>query len=118
MIQVKRIYDKLEPDDGFRVLVDRLWPRGISKERAKISMWLQEIAPSNGLRQWFAHDPNKWPEFKRRYFAELKVNQNLVQLLIRKANEDKVTLLYGAKDTLYNNAMALNEFIKRHRIVE
>jgi len=110
MIKIKRIYETPSDGDGFRVLVDRLWPRGISKEKAKIDLWLKDIAPSDQLRKWFAHDPAKWEDFKRRYFKELDkkkvlVNKNLKQF------KGGITLLYAAKDDKHNNAQALKEYI-------
>ncbi len=110
MIKIKRIYEDAEESDGFRILVDRLWPRGLSKDRAKVELWLKDIAPSDNLRKWFAHDPEKWGEFKRRYFEELKDKKEL-DLIIEKAHGG-VTLLYGTKDERHNNAAALKEYIE------
>jgi uncharacterized protein YeaO (DUF488 family) len=112
MIKIKRVYDKMEESDGFRILVDRLWPRGLGKEKAKVDFWLKDIAPSDALRKWFAHDPKKWDEFRRRYFEELKDKKRLIDLIIEKARS-KVTLLYGAKEEKYNNAAALKEYIEK-----
>lgn len=112
MLFIKRIYDLPSDDDGFRILVDRLWPRGVSKEKAKIDLWLKEIAPSNELRKWFGHEPGKWVEFKRRYFDELK-NNSAVNLLRDYMKKGRVTLLYSAKDEKYNNAVALKEFLEK-----
>lgn len=112
MIKIKRVYDEPEESDGFRILVDRLWPRGLSKEKVKVDLWLKEIAPSDALRKWFAHEPEKWEEFKRRYFEELKDKKGLIDVIIEKARS-KVTLLYGAKEEKYNNAAALKEYIER-----
>lgn len=112
MIEVKRVYEAADEEDGFRILVDRLWPRGLSKNEARIDLWLKEIAPSDGLRRWFAHDPKRWREFKERYFAELDRKSELVNLIVGKANEGKVTLLYGAKNEQFNNAVALKEYIE------
>jgi len=111
MIHVKRVYDVPEKSDGLRVLVDRLWPRGINKEKAKIDLWLKDIAPSDMLRKWFTHDPAKWNEFKHRYFKELDNKMESVDLILNKAKREVVTLLYGAKDERYNNAVALKEYI-------
>jgi uncharacterized protein YeaO (DUF488 family) len=113
-IVIKRVYDPPLQDDGYRVLVDRLWPRGLSKAQAKIDLWLKDAAPSAELRRWFNHDPTKWREFKRRYFAELKQHADLTSQLKMKAESNRVTLLYGAKDTVHNNALALKEYLKTH----
>lgn len=113
MIKLKRVYGSKDSTDGYRVLVDRLWPRGVSKDEAHIDLWLKEIAPSNALRQWFNHDPKKWPEFKERYQAELKANQaNFDQLQSLVKKEKTLTLLFGAKDLEHNNAVVLLELLK------
>ena len=114
MINLKRIYDKSPAPDGYRVLVDRLWPRGISKEKAKLDLWLKDIAPSNDLRKWFAHDPAKWPEFQQKYFRELDANVTAVEQLreIIKTHT-AVTLLFGAKDEIHNNAVALQDYLSK-----
>ncbi len=112
-IQIKRIYEEQEKSDGFRILVDRLWPRGVSKEEARLDLWLREIAPSTELRKWFGHDPKKWEEFKKRYKKELKdKNELLSQLKELEKNYKEITLLYGAKDTEHNEAMVLLDLIK------
>ena len=110
MIKVKRVYEPIDKDDGIRVLVDRLWPRGISKD--KIDIWLKDIAPREDLRKWFNHDPSKWEEFKRKYFEELDKNPKIEILLqlIRKGNN--VTLVYASKSP-YNNAVALKEYLEK-----
>lgn len=113
MIAVKRVYDEVGSEDGFRILVDRLWPRGISKERARIDEWMKDVAPSDELRRWYLHDPQKWPEFKKRYGEELRKKAHLVSKLRQKANSGRVTLLYAAKDEDRNNAVALREIIQR-----
>ncbi|HYA11902.1 MAG TPA: DUF488 domain-containing protein [Thermodesulfovibrionales bacterium] len=113
MIKVKRIYDPVSPDDGKRILVDRLWPRGIKKDKAKIDEWLKDIAPSNGLRKWFSHDPDKWKEFKNRYIKELKDNSELIERLRAVTKKEKVTLLFSAKDVEHNNAVVLKEVIEK-----
>jgi len=110
MIKIKRIYEAPSNGDGFRVLVDRLWPRGISKDKAKIDLWLKDIAPSDQLRKWFAHDPEKWENFKRRYFKELDKKKDLVNKNLKQF-KDGITLLYAAKDDKHNNAQALKEYI-------
>jgi uncharacterized protein YeaO (DUF488 family) len=113
MIKIKRFYDPPAEDDGLRVLVDRLWPRGVAKEKAKIDLWLKEVAPSDGLRKWFSHGPEKWEEFKNKYEAELKSKQELL-LKIRALEKEKgtVTILYSAKDKEHNNAVALGYILK------
>jgi uncharacterized protein YeaO (DUF488 family) len=112
MIKAKRIYELPAKEDGFRILVDRLWPRGIQKEKAKIDLWLKEIAPSDELRKWFAHDPQKWEEFERKYAKELDTKQELLNEIRQRAKEKgAVTLLYSAKDTEHNNAVALRTLL-------
>ena len=113
MVRIRRVYDEHKKSDGARVLVDRIWPRGLSKERAGLDQWLKEIAPSTGLRKWFGHDPEKWAEFKRKYFTELDTKEDLVHWLWDKSKEGHVTLLYGAKDEKNNNAAALKEYLER-----
>lgn len=116
MLQIKRIYEPYEKDDGFRILVDRLWPRGISKEKARLDLWLKEVAPSTALRKWFGHEPKKWPEFKKRYKEELRENKHLVsQLKSLERKHGKVTLLYATRDKKHNEAVVLAELIKRIR---
>jgi uncharacterized protein YeaO (DUF488 family) len=112
-IHLKRAYDAPETSDGYRVLVDRLWPRGISKEDIKIDLWLKEIAPSGDLRKWFGHDPEKWNEFKKRYFKELDDRPDVVKQLADKVNQGPVTLVFAAKDEEFNNAVAIKEFLQR-----
>ncbi len=113
-IEIKRVYEKPGKEDGFRILVDRLWPRGLTKEKAKVDLWLKEIAPSTELRKWFAHDPEKWKEFKKRYLAELKENKEPVLQLKDKIKQGNVTLVYAAKDETHNEAQALlNKFKKK-----
>jgi uncharacterized protein YeaO (DUF488 family) len=114
MIRIKRVYNDSEKSDGTRVLVDRVWPRGLSKERAGLDQWLKEIAPSTGLRKWFRHDPDKWGEFKRKYFTELDAKEDLVHWLLDKSKDEHLTLLYGAKDEKNNNAAALKEYLERN----
>jgi uncharacterized protein YeaO (DUF488 family) len=110
-IFLKRVYATPSKDDGFRILVDRLWPRGLSKEKAKADLWLKEVAPSDSLRKWFGHDQSKWKEFKRRYLKELAAKKEVVELIVQKAITVKVTLLYGAADEKHNNALILIGFI-------
>lgn len=118
-IQVKRVYDPPAPEDGYRVLVDRLWPRGLSKDRAAVNEWLREVAPSTDLRRWFAHDPARWAEFKRRYSAELAAPaaREAIARLQTLAADGEITLLYAATEEVHNNAVALREYLawSRHR---
>ncbi|HNR24761.1 MAG TPA: DUF488 domain-containing protein [Candidatus Bipolaricaulis anaerobius] len=114
MIKVKRVYDPAAPEDGLRVLVDRLWPRGLSRERAQVNLWLKDVAPDSELRKWFSHDPEKWPEFKRRYFAELATQTDLLATIAEEARDGVVTILYGAKDRQHNNALALKEYMETY----
>lgn len=114
-IQIKRVYASPDPDDGVRILIDRLWPRGLSKEAAAVDDWLKDCAPSDELRKWFAHDASKWAEFKRRYFAELAEHEDLLEPVRTRARAKRVTLLFGAADVEHNNAVALLEYLKRTR---
>lgn len=111
-LQSRRVYEPPAADDGIRILVDRLWPRGVSKEQAKIDDWLKEIAPSQDLRRWFGHDRTRWPEFKRRYFQELAEKRELVDALLARAAKEKLTFLYAARDEQCNNAVALVEYLR------
>lgn len=111
MLKLKRIYDPPSKGDGKRVLVDRLWPRGIRKEDARVDEWLKDIAPSDELRRWFSHDPSKWEEFKRRYKEELKDKREIIERLKTEAKKGMVTLLYAAKDEEHNNAVVLKEVV-------
>ncbi len=114
MLHVKRIYDEASRKDGARVLVDRVWPRGVSKREAMIDRWMKDVAPSTELRKWFNHDEGRWREFKRRYFRELKKDHvELVGELTRSAKKGTVTLLYSAKDRDHNQAQALREYLLR-----
>lgn len=109
---VKRIYEPAAASDGYRVLVDRIWPRGLSKSKARVDVWLKDIAPSTKLRQWFGHEPAKWPEFQKRYRTELNDNHDALQMLYAVLREHPtVTLLFGARDTAHNNAVALGAFL-------
>ncbi|SEO66954.1 DUF488 domain-containing protein [Nitrosovibrio sp. Nv6] len=112
-IRIKRVYEPPEKEDGTRILVDRLWPRGLTKAKADVHLWLKEIAPSTELRKWFSHDTDKWVEFKKRYRAELKGNDEQVALLKEKIKNGVVTLVYGAKDEAHNEAVVLQEFLRR-----
>lgn len=111
-IRIKRAYEKPSDDDGFRILVDRLWPRGISKERAVIDFWPKELAPSTELRRWYNHDPEKWQEFKSRYSTELQDNPELMEELLDFMRKGPVTFVYSSKERELNNAVALKEFIE------
>lgn len=112
-IKVKRIYEAYSKQDGVRILVDRLWPRGIKKEDAKINFWMKDIAPSNELISWFSHDPDKWNEFTKKYFNELNKNTTLCEELLNKG-KDTITLLYSAKDEEHNQAIALKQFLEKY----
>ncbi len=111
-VGLKRAYDKPSADDGYRILVDRVWPRGISKDDAKIDKWLKDIAPTKELRKWFGHDAEKWPEFKKRYFRQLEERSEAVDEVKQRAGEKTVTLVYAAKDEDHNNAVALKEYLE------
>ncbi len=111
-ILTKRIYQAYSPDDGYRVLVDRLWPRGVSKEEARLNEWLKNIAPSTELRKWFDHDAQKFDEFYNRYKAELQEKPELVEHLLKVSEDQVVTLLYAAKEEKYNHASVLKEFLE------
>ena len=108
-VKIKRVYEKPSNEDGMRILVDRLWPRGLTKEKAAVDLWLKDIAPSTELRKWFGHDPNKWKEFMKRYRLELKKNKKQALLLKEQARRGTVTLLYGAKDEEHNEAIVLKQ---------
>ena len=112
MIRVKRVYDPPSGDDGERILVDRLWPRGLTKERARIDLWLKEVAPTTELRGWYGHDPARWEEFRRRYRAELSAKQDLIRTLKEKASQGTVTLVYSSREQLLNNAVALKMILE------
>ncbi len=115
MIQLKRAYAAAAKSDGARYLVERLWPRGVKKDWLQVEAWLKDVAPSTRLRQWFSHDPAKWPEFRRRYFEELKANPTAWQSLLAAARRGRVTLVYSSHDTEHNNAVALKEFLEQRR---
>ena len=112
-IKIKRVYEEPDKDDGVRILVDRLWPRGLTKEKASLDLWLKEIAPSTELRKWFGHDPDKWKGFRRRYETEIRHNHDLVKVLMDKAKGGTVTLLYGTRDQQHNEALVLKQFLER-----
>jgi uncharacterized protein YeaO (DUF488 family) len=113
MFKIKRIYDPPAAEDGKRVLVDRLWPRGMAKDEARIDEWLKEIAPSDELRKWFGHDPARWEEFRKRYREELKAHGDLLDKLRSEAKKGTVTLLFAAKDAEHNNAVVLKEMLAK-----
>ena len=118
MFKLKRVYEEPSPQDGFRVLVERLWPRGLSKDRARVDLWLKDVAPSTELRKWFGHDPAKWKEFQERYIAELtelQTKTDALRLLKEKAREGVVTLVYAAHDEEHNSALVLKQFLQRRK---
>lgn len=110
-IKIKRVYEQPDTGDGKRILVDRLWPRGLTKEKASVDVWLKEIAPSTKLRKWFGHDPAKWKEFQKRYKQELKSNNEQVLILKEEVKKGIATLVYGAKDEEHNEALVLKELL-------
>ena len=110
-IRIKRAYEEPDREDGTRILVDRLWPRGLTKEKARVDLWLKDVAPSTELRKWFAHDPGKWSEFQSRYLEELKRNKEQLSLLRQEAAKGTVTLVYGAKDQQHNEAVILQRLL-------
>ena len=113
MLRIKRVYEEPAKEDGFRVLIDRLWARGLTKEKARVDLWLKDIAPSDALRKWYHHDPEKWVEFKRKYFSELKDKKESLDLIENKAKKGTVTLLFGSKEERFNNAQALKEYFQK-----
>ncbi len=114
MIHLKRVYEEPSQKDGMRVLVERLWPRGLTKERAAVDLWLKDVAPSPELRKWFGHDPARWEQFQDRYRQELRQQKDAVQLLKQKGKEGTVTLVYAARDEEHNGALALKRFLQGH----
>jgi uncharacterized protein YeaO (DUF488 family) len=114
MLALKRVYENATPDDGVRFLVEKLWPRGIKKTDLKMDAWLKNVAPSDALRRWFAHDPKKWPEFRRRYFGQLDSHPEAWEPIRSAARHGRVTLVYSSHDTEHNNAVALKEYIQAH----
>ena len=113
MIRVKRAYEPAAKSDGCRVLVERLWPRGVSKARLRLDEWAKDVAPSATLRRWFGHDPERWPEFRSRYYAELRAHEGAWQPLLTAARRGRVTLIYAAHDVAHNGAIALKAFLDR-----
>lgn len=110
-IKIKRVYEKPEKKDGYRILVDRLWPRGMTKEKAALDLWLKEIAPTTELRKWFNHDPEKWKEFIKKYLKELKENEEPVSILKDYLEKGPVTLIHAAKDEAHNEALVIKDFV-------
>ena len=115
MIRLKRVYDEPAEQDGLRILVERLWPRGVSKEKAAVDLWLRELAPSAELRKWFGHDPAKWDEFRKRYRAELEEKGDVLVLLKHRATEGAVTFVYAAHDEQHNSAVVLKDFLEERQ---
>ena len=116
MIQVKRAYEPAAKSDGKRFLVDRLWPRGVAKDALRAQAWLKDVAPSDALRRWFNHDPARWEEFRRRYFAELDARPGAWQPILEAARRGNVTLLYSAREVEHNNAVALKEYLEKRTL--
>ena len=112
-IDLKRAYEPPAASDGWRVLIDRIWPRGIAKEDLQVDAWLKDAAPSAELRKWFGHDPKKWDEFKQRYARELDQRRDAIEQLVERARTGRVTLVFGARDTAHSNAAALKEYLER-----
>jgi uncharacterized protein YeaO (DUF488 family) len=111
MIKLKRVYEEPSKEDGFRILVERLWPRGLTKERTAVDIWLKDIAPSPELRKWFGHDIAKWEEFRKRYWRELEDKQDAIKFLKQKSKDETVTFVYAARDEEHNGAVALKAFL-------
>lgn len=112
-IKIKRVYEQPDNGDGVRILVDRLWPRGLTRENASVDLWMKEIAPSTKLRKWFGHDPDKWKSFRTRYETEIRHRDDLVNVLKQKAMEGTITILYGARDQKHNEALVLKQFLEK-----
>ena len=115
VLKVKRVYDTVPDNDGFRILVDRIWPRGMSQAEAELDLWLKDVAPSDGLRKWFGHEEERWGKFKDRYHKELGDKEDLVSQITDKMLSGNVTLLFGARDREFNNAVALKEYIEKRQ---
>ncbi len=113
-IRLKRVYEEPSPDDGPRILVERLWPRGLSKERAEVDLWIKDVAPSPELRRWFNHIPDRWDEFKKRYVAELHANQKSLDELREKCRDGPVTFVYASRDKTHNSAVVLKAYLERN----
>jgi uncharacterized protein YeaO (DUF488 family) len=112
-VRLKRAYDDVAATDGYRVLIDRIWPRGVSRDRARLDEWARELAPSSELRRWFGHEPAKFEEFRRRYAEELAAHEDKLDELRRRAGEGTLTLVYGARDTEHNDAVVLADILRR-----
>ena len=115
MIKLKRVYEEPSQADGLRVLVERLWPRGFTKEHASIDLWLKDVAPSTELRKWFGHDPKRWEPFRQRYLAELKGKKDLIDLLKQEEKEGTITLVYATRDEEHSGALVLKDFLAGHK---
>ena|SRR5579871_3205940 len=115
MIKLKRAYEAASADDGVRILVERLWPRGVGKQKARIDLWLKDVSPSPELRTWYGHEPARWPQFRKRYEAELKGHGSLLALLNYVADHEPVTFVYAASDKERNSALALKEFLEKSK---
>jgi len=114
LFKIKRVYDEPLEEDGFRILVDRLWPRGMSKEKAKLDLWMKDVAPSDKLRHWYSHDPEKWEEFKKKYNKELSAKDELLnEIILIEKEKGVVTFLFSARETDLNNAVALKEMLEK-----
>ncbi|HEX5395057.1 MAG TPA: DUF488 domain-containing protein [Candidatus Saccharimonadales bacterium] len=111
--RIKRVYEEPQESDGKRILIDRLWPRGLTKDKAKVDLWIRDISPSTELRKWFGHDPAKWPEFQKRYQKELDYNEPAVSKLKDELEEGPATLVYGAKDEVHNDAVVLRNYLNK-----
>ena len=111
-IVLKRAYDKPAPEDGYRVLVDRIWPRGVTKDNVKLNRWIKEVAPSDALRKWFHKDPSRWGEFRRRYLSELKNNREELRRLAKLSKSERITLIFSASDKEHNNAVIVKQYLK------
>jgi uncharacterized protein YeaO (DUF488 family) len=111
-VRTKRVYDPAEPADGYRILIDRLWPRGVSRERARLDEWARDLSPSDGLRKWFNHDPKRFPEFRERYREELRGHIDRIHELRDRASRGPVTIVYGARDTEHNDAVVIAELVR------
>ena len=114
-IKIKRVYDPAESSDGTRILVDRLWPRGIAKESLRLDLWVKEVAPSSELRKWFSHASEKWEEFQKRYCEELDANQGALEPILKALHKGTVTLLYSSKEIVHNNAVCLKHYLETHK---
>ncbi len=113
MIKLKRVYERASKEDGLRILVERLWPRGLTKAQTGINLWLKDAAPSPELRKWFNHEPEKWDEFKKRYWSELKDKKETIKILKQHLKKNDATFIYAARDDEHNNALALKEFLEK-----